>query len=146
MLLQRSDYLRLVRVAVGLTVAVEVFYLIVWGVILFPEGPFLSKLVWITTCGVAMGSVIAVLTIAFVVGRLDGKAAMFASAGIVFAVGTFCTFLCSRIDVAMNLWGGAAQTTLFIWGGMIPALAGGLFYGWLLYTETGRSLLTRLGI
>ena len=146
MLLQRRDYLRPVYAAVGLTLGAELFYLIVWGVMLFPEGPFLSKLVWTSTCGIAMGSVIAVLTIVFVVERLSGNAAMFASTGIVFVVGSFCTFLCSRIDVAMNFFGGAEYTTLFIWGGLIPALIGGLIYGWLLYAEAGRSLLTRLGI
>ncbi len=121
----------------------EIFYLIVWGMVLFPQGPFLSKLVWTLTCAIAMGSVIAVLTIALVVGRLHGRTAFFACACILFLIGTGCAFLCSRIDAVMNYFGGPENTQLFFMSGIIPSVIGGLVYGWLLYSDTGQSVMAR---
>jgi hypothetical protein len=111
--------------------------------VLFPQGPLLSKLMWTLTCGITMGCLIAVLTIVLVVGRLHGKAAFFTCAGILFLTGTGCAFLCSRIDAVMNYFGGPENTQLFIMSGIIPSVIGGLVYGWLLYSDTGQSVMAR---
>ncbi len=43
------------------------------------------------------------------------------------------TVLCSRIDARFGYFGGDENTGLFIAAGVLPALAGGALYGWLLY-------------
>ena len=140
------DYVRPIVVAIVLMAGAEFFYLFVFGVALFPDGPFIGKLIWTLTCGVAMGSVVAALTIMLVIGRLAGPPALFAS-GLTFAVvGIYCAFLCSAIDAKFNYFGGREHGSLFVLLGVIPAFAGGLFYGWLLYSAPGRSILQRLGI
>jgi hypothetical protein len=106
----------------------------------------LSKVVWTLTCGIAMGSVVAVLTILLVIERLSGNVAIVSSAGILFLIGSFCTLLCSRLDAALGYFGGAEHAQLFILGGTLPAMLGGLLYGWLLYSKPGGSILIRLHI
>ena len=49
------------------------------------------------------------------------------------AVGSYCAWLCSRIDIRFGYFGGAENSALFILSGVIPAVFGGLLYGWLVY-------------
>ncbi len=123
----------IIFVAVGLTTVAEVFYFFVWGIILFPTGSIIGKLVWTATCGTAMGSVVAVLTILFVENRLKGRNAIIAAAMLLALVGSFCAILCSNIDAKLGYFGGAENQGLFIWSGVIPSLLGGPIYGWIIY-------------
>ena len=146
MTLAREDIIRPIVVAVALMMAGEAVYLIVFGVVLFPDGPFAGKLIWTFTCGIAMGSVAAALTIALVIGRMTARAALLASAAAFAAVGVYCSFLCLGIDAKFNYFGGPQHRDLFVYAGIIPSLAGGLLYGWLLFSESGRALVRRFGI
>ena len=143
-MLERQDYIRPILAALSLTLAAELFYLIVFGAILFPQGPFMSKLAWTFACGIGMGGVVAVLTILLVVGRVGDRAAFVASSSILFFVGSVCGVLCSRIDITMNYFGGEENTRLFLLASVIPAFVGGLLYGWLLYSASGRAIFARI--
>ncbi len=116
-----------------MTTAAEIVYLAVWGLVLFPEGSLSAKIVWTLTCGIAMGAVIGSGTLVFVDNRHGGASAFWLAASIMALVGVYCTWLCSRIDLMFSYFGGAEHGTLFIAGGVIPAIAGGLLYGWFLY-------------
>jgi len=142
----RDDYVRPIILAVALMTGAEFFYLFVFGIMLFPAGPFAGKLIWTLTCGIAMGSVVGALTIGLVIGRRGATAALLASAAIFSGVGIYCSFLCAGIDAKFNYFGGREHKTLFVFSGVLPALAGGLLYGWLLHSMPGRAILRRFGI
>ena len=126
-----SRALLIVGSAIALTTVAEVIYLVVWGMVLFPAGDWAGKIVWTLTCGLAMGAVIGALTLLWVEPRYTGRSALLRSALVVIVVGSYCAWLCSRIDIRFGYFGGSEETTLFILSGVIPAVLGGLFYGWI---------------
>ncbi len=117
--------------AIVMTTAAEVFYLVVWGMVLFPAGDWVGKVVWTLTCGLAMGAVIGALTLLWVEPRYAGRSALLRAAFVVVVIGSYCAWLCSQIDIRFGYFGGAERTSLFILSGIIPAVVGGLFYGWI---------------
>lgn len=119
--------------AIALTSLAEIFYFFVWGMFLFPGGSLVDKAVWTATCGIAMGAVIGAATLLIVEGRTSGLTAIVAGAAIMATVGSYCGWLCSQIDVKFNYFGGPDNGTLFILASVIPAIGGGLLYGWWLY-------------
>lgn len=119
--------------AIGMTLLAEVFYFIVWGVVLFPGGSLFNKAIWTMTCGIGMGAVIGTIVLVLVEGKENGQSAILQAALAMFAVGTYCALLCSHIDASLNYFGGAENTMLFVAAGLIPAAAGGILFGWLLY-------------
>ena len=112
----RREFVRPIVVATVLTLGGEMLVFLIWGLGLFPEGSLLSKFVWTATCGIAMGATIAALTIWLVAGRLDGHRAAAAASVVSFAVLAFCTFLCYRLDLSLDLFGARAAPELFISG------------------------------
>jgi len=122
--------------AILLTTVAELFYLVVWGLWLFPAGDWAGKTVWTLTCGLAMGSVIGTLTLLFAEPRRGNASAFRLAALGVLLVGSFCAWLCSTINARFNYFGGAENGPLFVVSGVTPAVLGGLLYGWLIY---GRS-------
>ena len=121
--------------AIALTTLAELFYLVVWGMVLFPAGSWPGKAVWTMTCGLAMGSVIGGLTLLWVEGRHEAAGAILRAAVVVAGVGSYCAWLCSRIDARFNYFGGPENGALCIASGVLPALAGGLLFGWFLYRK-----------
>ncbi|MEH6647829.1 hypothetical protein [Sulfitobacter sp.] len=123
--------------AIALTSLAEVVYLLLWGMVLFPGGSLAGKAVWTATCGIVMGAVIGATTLLLVEGRISGAAAMIGAATIMAAVGSYCAWLCSRIDAKFDYFGGPENGALFILSGVIPAIVGGLIYGWWIYGRGG---------
>ena len=117
-------------VAIAMTSLAEAIYFVIWGVVLFPAGDLLGKLVWTVTCGIAMGAVIAGIVILTAPAR---KAHAFET-GVVsmISVGVACAVLCSRIDARFDYFGGPEETTLFVFAGALPAMVGGLLFGWMI--------------
>ena len=129
----RTRVLIILATATDMTILAEMFYLVVWGVLLFPGGSLMAKIVWTAVCGIAMGAVIGSATLAFVEGHRTGATAWLAAASIMAAVGSACAVLCGQIDRTFDYFGGPENWRLFIWSGIIPAILGGPVYGWLLY-------------
>ena len=123
--------------AILMTTVAEILYLIVWGMWLFPDGNWLGKLVWTLTCGLALGAVMGALTLIWAEPRRERAAALWIAAVSVLVVGSYCAWLCSRIDARFDYFGGPENSDLFITSGVLPALAGGLLFGWLLYRWPG---------
>ena len=120
-------------IAVTLTTTAELVYFTIWGLFLFPEGDVVGKLIWTMTCGIAMGLAIGAITYLWVEERFRGGEAVWGAALVMAAVGSYCAWLCSRIDIRFGYFGGAENSALFILSGVIPAVFGGLLYGWLVY-------------
>ena len=147
MTLSRSDLTRPILVALAFNLAGEFLIFALWGLYLFPAGSLWLKAGWTATCGVAMGATIGSLVNLLVTGRMNGAAAAFASGAICCGVTAFCTLLCYWIDLATGSHFGAHEApTLFIAGGLIPALATSIVYPWLLYSAAGVRLLARAGL
>jgi hypothetical protein len=121
--------------SVGMTTLAESGYFLIWGILLFPEGNLAGKAVWTASCGIAMGSVIGGAILLFVEGRLRRAGAVAVTTAIVLAVGSYCAWLCSRLDSRFGYFGGPEHGTLFLLAGIVPALIGGLLLGWLLYGQ-----------
>lgn len=142
---RKKDYLRPTIVAMALSAIGEATYFVLWGLVLFPGGNVLAKFTWTATCVVAMGAVIGVGVAAFVMERLDGKAAALGTAFVYAAVLSACTLICAHLDRQFDYFGGASQPTLFLAAGLIPAVLSSALYAWLLYSGLGRTILQRLG-
>jgi hypothetical protein len=142
----RLDFTRPITVAITFTLLGEALIFFVWGVHLFPVGALWRKAVWTGTCGVAMGATIGALVNIVVIGRMDGRRAVLWSGLLYFVVLAFCTFLCFHIDLATGSGFGAQEAPiLFVVGGVMPALISSFAYSWLLFSEKGSKLLSRLG-
>jgi hypothetical protein len=142
----RYEFVRPIVVATALTLGGELLIFLFRGLRLFADGKLLSKFVWTATCGVAISATIVALTILLATGRLEGHWAASAAGSISFSVLAFCTFLCYRIDMTLDLFGARQAPRLFIAGGLVLALVGRPLYGWLLHSLRGASLLARIGL
>jgi hypothetical protein len=134
----RATLQRITLIAVALTTGAEFGYFTVLGLYLFPGGSVLGKLVWTLTCSIGMGLVIGTLTYLWVDQRWLGRKAVFGAALVMAAVGSYCAWVCSRIDARFGYFGGDENAVLFILSGAVPAILGGLLFGWLVYGR-GRS-------
>lgn len=139
----RASYIRPITLSIAFSVAGELVIFVVWGLILFPEGSIFNKLVWtLGFCGIGMGSAVGAAVVLFVVDRLDGLAAVLATAGIAVALlGVACNSLCLALDRHFLYFGGAEDMTLFLANGIAMAAVGGLVVGWLCFTDRGRRVL-----
>ncbi|MDA7429203.1 hypothetical protein [Primorskyibacter aestuariivivens] len=125
--------------AILMTTAAEIIYLVVWGMWLFPMGSWLGKTVWTLTCGLAMGAVMGAFTLMVAEPRRGTATAFWVAALTVALVGAYCAWLCSRVDARFEYFGGAENSLLFVASGVVPAIFGGLLYGWLIYGRPTRA-------
>ena len=140
--IRKLRILMIFGIAISMTTLAEFLYLTVWGFWLFPDGNLITKIIWTTICGIAMGTVIGAATLVFVEGVYNDQKAILISGLVMAAVGTSCAVLCSQIDQNLNYFGGRDHPMMFVLSGMIPAVVGGLLYGWLLYSPRLLSFLT----
>lgn len=126
-------------VATAMTLIAELFYLLVWGFLLFPQGNPAAKAVWTISCGIAMGASIGAATVWLIEGRYFATAAIWRAAAVMAAIGSYCAWFCSQIDTRFEYFGGGENQVLFLVAGIVPAIAGGLLYGWIIY---GRNAAT----
>ncbi|MEQ9642757.1 MAG: hypothetical protein RIM84_22225 [Alphaproteobacteria bacterium] len=145
-IVDRDFVFRVLTLSIAMTTLAEVVYLLVWGIILFPNGPLGSKVVWTMTCGVAMGSVIGAASLIFATQiKFRGRLAI-CFAGSFLSVSAYCSVLCSQIDTSLSYFGGADHQTLFLLGGIVPATIGSTIHAWLLLNPIGTDLLRRIGL
>jgi hypothetical protein len=123
--------------ALAMTAGAELFYLPVFGFFLYPAGDPAAKIMWTATCSVAMAAVIAAGVLLFAETRKTDAGRFWAAAAAMGAVGSYCAWLCSRIDATFNYFGGAESPAVFIASGVVPAIVGGLLYAWILQRSDG---------
>jgi len=141
-------YRRPLVFSIAASVLGEAVLLIVYGMLLNPAGDLVAKALWtLVFCGLGMGSVVGALLVLLVVDRLEGAAAIGASATISAGVlGLFCNVLCYRLDSHyFHYFGAAEQPLLFLAPGIILPAALGAGFGWLMFTPRGRAVLDRRG-
>lgn len=98
-------------------------------------------------CGIGMGATVGSLINLFVVGSWNGTKAVLATIGLsVVLLGVICDLLCLNLDRTFQYFGGSENAGLFLGNGILMAAAGGVLVGALLFTEKGRTLLTRVGL
>lgn len=142
-------YRRTLLLSLTVAMAAESFIFVVWGLILFPEGDPLIKFLWsVLICGLGMGSVVGSLVALLVVDRLQGASAITTTA-ILYALsfGVTCNLLCHTLDKNYCHYFGAAENPLlFIRPALLLAPLAGIVVGYLLFTENGDRLLTRVNL
>lgn len=143
----RREHLRPLYLALVITFLGEAVLFVLYGVVLFPQGPILTKLVWVVACALGMGAVAGVFVTLLVVGRLDGTQAMWASTLIwVLSLGVGCNVLCLYLGQQFGMWGAHTHPEAFLAGGFFPSVLGGFVYSYALFTQSGRALLVRIGL
>jgi hypothetical protein len=143
----RRQYLRPLYLALGITFMGEAVLFALYGVVLFPQGPILTKLAWAVACALGMGAVAGVCVTLLVVGRLDGTQAMWASTLIwALSLGVGCNALCFSLGRQFGMWGADTHPEAFLAGGFLPSVLGGIVYSYALFTQRGRALLARIGL
>jgi hypothetical protein len=141
----RRRYIRPLKLSIAASVLGESVIFVVWGVLLYPGGELLHKLLWtVLFCGVGMGAALGALLVLFVVDRLEGAAAVLVTAGLSAGVlGVACNLLCLQLDRHFHYFGGADNAPLFLVNGVLMASLGGAVVGWLCFTPRGRRVGAR---
>jgi len=144
---ERTALLRPLKLAILFSVLGESIIFVVWGLVLYPGGSVLNKLLWtVLFCGLGMGSAVGALIQLGIVGRLDGAAAVAATTVLgVLVLGVGCNLLCLGLDQHFQFFGGLDNGPLFVWNGVVMSAVGGLAVGTLCFTRRGRRVLERVG-
>ena len=144
----RKVYIRPLIASLFFAVAGEFLLLVIYGIILFPEGNLLYKALWtILFCGIGMGATLGAGINLFIVGRYSGTKAILSTILLTFlTMGIACDLLCLNLDLHFNYFGAQTNPVLFSAGGVLGSLIGGAGIGGLLFSETGRSILDRIGL
>ena len=144
----RKMLLRPLIISLFFAVAGELLLLVIYGIILFPEGNLFYKVLWtIGFCGIGMGATLGAGINLFVMGRYAGPKAILLTILLSFLImGVACDLLCLNLDLHFNYFGAQASPLLFSAGGVLGSILAGAGIGGLLFTETGRSILERIGL
>ena len=68
---KREHYIRPIKVTILMTLMAELGLFVIFGLLLFPQGTLLYKLIWTGFyCGIGMGAATGGLIVLIVVGRL----------------------------------------------------------------------------
>ena len=126
----------------------ELVLLVIYGIILFPQGNMMYKVLWtIGFCGIGMGATLGTGINLFVTGRYAGPKAILLTILLSFLImGVACDLFCLNLDLYFNYFGAQASPLLFSAGGVVGSLIAGAGIVALLFSETGRSILERIGI
>jgi len=145
---ERQRYLRPLIVSIALSTTAEFIVFVVFGLLLFPEGPWLKKLLWtVVFCGIGMGATTGTFISLFIVDRWQGWRAIVATSVLATIIlGVVCDTLCLSLDRQFLYFGGAEDSVLFLGNGILMSAVGGLIVGNLLFTDRGQHLLDRLGL
>lgn len=125
----------------------EFFILVVYGIVLFPEGVLLNKVLWaLVFCGIGMGASIGTFIDLIITGCWQGWKAICVTMLLSTAIlGIACDMLCLTLDRQFGYFGGAEDSALFVSVGVFLAASSGMLLGWSLFTDRGRHLLDRRG-
>lgn len=137
----RERYLRPIKLSIALSVLSEAVIFVVWGLILYPEGSIINKLLWtVVFCGLGMGSAVGALVALLVVDRLSGLPALIATTvQSVVILGVGCNLLCLNLDRHFLYFGGTENHLLFLGNGIVMSAAGGVIIGWACFMRTSGS-------
>ena len=126
----------------------EIFLLILYGLILFPDGSLIHKVLWtLVFCGIGMGATLGAFISFFVVDRFNGTKAIFITTLLSLTIlGVACNLLCLSLDHHFQYFGGTSDPYLFFSGGVLGSVIGGIAVGAILFTPKGNEYLEKIGI
>jgi hypothetical protein len=144
----RKMYIQPLMVSLGFSVIGEFLLLIIYGIILFPGGNMIYKVLWtLLFCGIGMGATLGTCINLFVINRYSGIKAFLLTILLAFMVmGIACDLLCLNLDLHFNYFGAKTNPFLFSTGGILGSLIAGAGIGGLLFSKAGQSLMGKLGI
>ena len=144
----RKLYIRPLIISLFFAVLGELVLFVLYGMILFPQGNMMYKVLWtIGFCGVGMGATLGACINLVIIGRYEGTKAFLLAILLSFLImGVACDLLCLNLDLHFNYFGAQTNPLLFSAGGVLGSLIGGAGIGGLLFFETGRSILVRIGL
>jgi len=144
----RKMFIRPLTISLYFAVVGEFLLLVIYGLILFPEGNLIYKVLWtLVFCGIGMGATLGAGINLFIIGRFSGLSAILLTTMLSFLLlGVACDLLCLNLDLHFNYFSAQTSPLLFSAGGILGSLIGGAGIGWLLFSETGQSILERIGI
>ena len=141
---QREHYIRPIKVTILMTLMAELGLFVIFGLLLFPQGNLLYKLIWTGVyCRIGMGAATGALIVLIVVGRFEGMRALLAGFFTATLSLLTCNVLCLIIDRHYNFFGGYEAPALFFWNGVVMIIPGSALLSWLLFTEQGNKVLDR---
>lgn len=142
------EFRRPVVVSIVVSAMAELVIFVVWGLILYPEGNWLQKLLWtVVFCGVGMGAATGALICMLIAGRLSGWLAIATTIIVsVLVLGIGCNLLCFSIDLHHHFFGAREGPVSFLLFGIVGAGVGGALVGWLLFSNRGPKWLDQLGL
>jgi len=144
----RKMYIRPLAISLFLAVVGEFLLFVIYGLILFPEGNLIYKVLWaLGFCGIGMGATLGAGINLFIIGRYSGLSAILLTTLLSFLIlGVACDLLCLNLDLHFNYFGAQTSPLLFSAGGLLGSLLGGSGIGGLLFSEKGQSILEKIGI
>ena len=144
----KLKYLRPIKLSILLSVTGELYLLIYYGLIQYPEGSIVLKFLWtVVFCGLGMGSTLGAFVNLLLVDKLAGYKAILATMLLSFLVlGVACNLLCLNLDQHFHFFGGHENPRNFLVSGIILAPVGGLILGLALFTRQGQQAVTKFGL
>lgn len=141
-----GSYIRPLVLAAVFTVPGEGILFVYWGVMLYPGGDIVAQLIWTAASGI--GTAVAIgLMVGFIVGgRYEGTIAGVISAFCYATVLVAAILISYQADVALDLFGARNNPMLFVLTGVVPTFLTAPLYGWLLHSNLGKALLSRIGL
>ena len=144
----RKMFIRPLTISLFFSVVGEFLLFVIYGVILFPEGNMIYKLLWtLVFCGIGMGATLGAGINLYIVGRHTGHKAILLTILLSFLIlGVACDLLCLNLDLHFNYFGAQTSPLLFSAGGILGSFIAGAGIGGLLFFQTGQTILERIGL
>ena len=141
----REMFIRPLIISLLFTVVGEFLLLVIYGILLFPDGNMIYKVLWtLVFCGIGMWATLGTSINLFIIGRYAGLKAILVTILLSFLImGVACDLLCLNLDLHFNYFGAQINPLLFSTGGMLGSLIAGAGIGGLLFSRTGQSIMER---
>jgi len=144
----RKMFIQPLIISLLFSVGGEFLLLVIYGIVLFPEGNMMYKVLWtLGFCGIGMGATLGTGISLFIIGRYAGPKAILLTILLSFLImGVACDLLCLNLDLHFNYFGAQTHPLLFSAAGLLGSLIAGAGIGGLLFSERGRSTLEGIGL
>lgn len=141
-----GGYIRPLALAAVFTVPGQAMMFVYWGVVLYPDGDIVAKLLWTAASGIGMAVAIGLMVGFIVGGRYEGAIAGVISSFCYATVLIAAILIIYEVDVARDLFEVWRNPMLFVLTAVVPIFLTAPLYGWLLHSDFGKSLLARFGL
>lgn len=139
-------YIRPFALAAIFTVVGETMMFVLWGMVLYSEGDVLARLLWAVVDAFAMSAVIGLMVGFIVGGRYNGAVAGVISSFCYATVLVAGILICFELDIVLGLFGIRNNPKLYIITVLLATLLSTPLYGWLLHSDKGKALFSRIGL